>query len=205
MMLALCRFNTGSAAFETAIGFIRENAQAEFCLTLSIFPPHPPWTAPRENLERFAGKTEYPTHYAMVNRVDQTAGRVLAELDRLRLREHTIVDPDYFGAWIFAPILEKAGLKIRFHDLRHFFASMLVAQGESAKYICDQMGHSSIQVTFDIYGHLFPKSRREAADKLQAAMPEGKTKANGSSLVAGGNKTNQKRLIDRKRKVAGDD
>ena len=43
-----------------------------------------------------------------------------------------------------------AGLpNVRFHDLRHFFASMLIAQGESAKYVCDQMGHSSIQVTFD--------------------------------------------------------
>jgi integrase len=43
-----------------------------------------------------------------------------------------------------------------FLDLRHFFASMLIAQGESRKYICDQLGPSSIQVTFDIYGHLFP-------------------------------------------------
>ena len=122
-----------------------------------------------------------------------------------RRPDGSAIDPDYFDAWIFAPILEKAGLKVRFHDLRHFFASMLIAQGESPKYVCDQMGHSSIQVTFDIYGHLFPQSRREAAVKLQQAMLEGKTKANGSSLVAGQNKTNRLRSIDRKRKVAGDD
>jgi hypothetical protein len=59
---------------------------------------------------------------------------------------------------------------IRFHDLRHFFASMLIAQGETAKYVCDQLGHSSIQVTFDTYGHLFPQSRREASSKLEQAM-----------------------------------
>jgi hypothetical protein len=47
---------------------------------------------------------------------------------------------------------------------------MLIAQGESAKYIQDQMGHSSIQVTFDTYGHLFPQSKRDAADKLDAAL-----------------------------------
>jgi integrase len=122
-----------------------------------------------------------------------------------RRPDGSAIDPDYFDAWIFAPILEKAGLKVRLHDLRHFFASMLIAQGESPKYVCDQMGHSSIQVTFDLYGHLFPQSRREAAVKLQQAMLEGKAKANGSSLVAGQNKTNRLRLVDRKRKVAGDD
>jgi hypothetical protein len=54
------------------------------------------------------------------------------------------------------------------------------------------MGHSSIQVTFDIYGHLFPQSRREAAEKFQQAMLEGKKKANGSSLVAGQNSSRRK-------------
>src|SRR4051794_40280956 len=49
-------------------------------------------------------------------------------------------------------------------------ASMLIAQGESAKYVCDQMGHSGIQVTFDTYGHLFPQARQEASRKLEQAM-----------------------------------
>jgi hypothetical protein len=82
---------------------------------------------------------------------------------------------------------------------------MLIAQGKSAKYVCDQMGHSRIRVTFDIYGHLFPQSRREAADKYQQAMLEGKTKANGSSLVAGQNKIRPIPLIHGKRNLAGDD
>ena len=47
---------------------------------------------------------------------------------------------------------------------------MLIAQGESPKYVCDQLGHSSVQVTFDIYGHLFPTARQEAARKFQEAM-----------------------------------
>jgi hypothetical protein len=61
---------------------------------------------------------------------------------------------------------------------------MLIAQGESAKYVCDQMGHSSIQVTFDTYGHLFPNSRETAAKKLQQAMFTGRKDGFGSSLVA---------------------
>ena len=57
---------------------------------------------------------------------------------------------------------------------------MLIAQGESAKCVCDQMGHSSIQVTFDTYGHLFPNSRETAAKKLQQAMFTGRKKGVGS-------------------------
>jgi hypothetical protein len=55
--------------------------------------------------------------------------------------------------------------------------------GESAKYVCDQMGHSTIQVTFDTYGHLFPTSREAAAKKLQQAMFTGRKNGFGSSLV----------------------
>jgi integrase len=81
------------------------------------------------------------------------------------------IDPDYFDSTIFAPITARAGLSgLRFHDLRHFFASVLIAQGESPKYIQDQMGHSSIQVTFDLYGHLFPQARRDAVRKLDATL-----------------------------------
>jgi hypothetical protein len=76
------------------------------------------------------------------------------------------------------------GLKVRFHDLRHFFASMLIAQGESPKYICDQLGHSSIRVTFDVCGHLFPQSREEAAAKLQKAMFASRRSGFGSGLAA---------------------
>ena len=61
------------------------------------------------------------------------------------------LDPDFFDS-LFAKIKKSAGLKeIRFHDLRHFFASLLISQGFSPKYVCDQLGHSSIQMTFDTY------------------------------------------------------
>lgn len=84
---------------------------------------------------------------------------------------YPFIDPDYFDASIYGPIAVAAGLpEVRFHDLRHFFASMLIAQKEDAKYICDQMGHSSIQVTFDTYGHLFPQARRQASARLERAM-----------------------------------
>jgi integrase len=81
------------------------------------------------------------------------------------------IDPDYFNESVYAPIAAQAELpQVRFHDLRHFFASVLIAQGESAKYVQDQMGHSSIQVTFDTYGHLFPQPRQESVNRLDATL-----------------------------------
>lgn len=53
-----------------------------------------------------------------------------------------------------------------FHDLRHGFASMGIAAGMNPKEIQEAMGHSSIQVTFDLYGHLFPGARERAREAL---------------------------------------
>jgi integrase len=57
---------------------------------------------------------------------------------------------------------------IDYHTARHTYASTMIAAGVNAKALCEFMGHSSIKVTFDLYGHLFPGQRDEAA-KLQAA------------------------------------
>jgi integrase len=68
---------------------------------------------------------------------------------------------------IFARLLEKAGLRhLRIHDLRHTFASLLLQQGESIVYVKEQLGHASIQVTVDTYGHLIPGANRVAVDGL---------------------------------------
>lgn len=69
------------------------------------------------------------------------------------------------------PALRRAGLpQIRFHDLRHTFASLLIAQGEHPKLISEQLGHASIQITLDRYGHLMPQSYDQAGDRLEAAL-----------------------------------
>jgi hypothetical protein len=71
---------------------------------------------------------------------------------------------------LWYPLLEKAGLRRRrFHDLRHTYASLLLAGKESPVYVEDQLGHSSIKVTVDLYGHLVPGANRSAVDRLAAA------------------------------------
>jgi len=70
----------------------------------------------------------------------------------------------------FLPCVEAAGLRrITFHTLRHSYASHLIQAGASLVYVKEQMGHSSIRVTVDTYGHLVPGADIAWADKLDAA------------------------------------
>jgi integrase len=72
----------------------------------------------------------------------------------------------------FERALRKAGLrKVRFHDLRHSYASWLIANKESLAYVRDQLGHHSIQITVDLYGHLVPGENREAVNRLDPPQP----------------------------------
>jgi integrase len=88
------------------------------------------------------------------------------------------IEPDLFDGAIWKPIADKAGMAgTRFHDLRHFFASQLIANGETAAFVRDQMGHSSIKVTFDTYGHLFPGKGKEASDRYEKAMEAARKKS----------------------------
>ena len=84
-----------------------------------------------------------------------------------RSPDGAIVDPDNLYHRIFLPVLAKAGIrKIRLHDLRHTFGSLLIQSGASIVYVKEQMGHSSIQVTVDTYGHLIPGANVSFIDKL---------------------------------------
>jgi integrase len=97
------------------------------------------------------------------------------------------IDPDRFDAEIWKPVAECARMaNTRFHDLRHFFASQLIANGETAAYVRDQMGHSSIKVTFDTYGHLFPGRGKEASERYEKAMETArkKTESDVSKVLA---------------------
>jgi len=70
----------------------------------------------------------------------------------------------------FAKISRKAGLNVRFHDLRHTHVSRLIKSGVDSKHIADRVGHSTISTTMDIYGHLFSESQREVAIKFELGL-----------------------------------
>ncbi len=71
----------------------------------------------------------------------------------------------------FLPTLKRAGLKrVRFHDLRHSFATLLIDQKENIKFIQSQLGHASIQTTMDRYGHLLKESYEDVGLRLDRTL-----------------------------------
>ena len=66
----------------------------------------------------------------------------------------------------FRKIARKCGLAVRFHDLRHAHASLLLESGVPLHVVKSRMGHSSIQTTVDTYGHVMPASDVEAGAVL---------------------------------------
>ncbi len=83
----------------------------------------------------------------------------------------------------FKGALRRAGIRaVRFHDLRHSFASNLLAAGVDVVTVSRLMGHSSPQVTLTIYSHTIPKQRHGASELLAKLMRgESKWKQNGNS------------------------
>ena len=74
-----------------------------------------------------------------------------------------IIRPNYVSEQ-FPKLLEKNGLRpIRFHDLRHSCASLLLANGVPMKQIQEWLGHSDFSTTADIYAHLDYKSKEGSA------------------------------------------
>jgi len=104
----------------------------------------------------------------------QTLEQALQELSTTRRSEFvfcsergTPLDADNFRHREFPAALRRAALRrIRFHDLRHTYTSLLIAHGAHPRYIQAQLGHASIQTTLDRYGHLMPQLHQAEAQKL---------------------------------------
>lgn len=80
--------------------------------------------------------------------------------------------PDAVSA-AFRSIAQRLRLPVRLHDLRHTAASMMLAQGVPLKVVSEALGHSSIAITADVYAHVTPDLRREAADAMDRALGGG--------------------------------
>ena len=84
----------------------------------------------------------------------------------------TMYYPDSIGR-IHKKLLKKAGLeKIRFHDLRHTFATLALQNGVDIKTLSNMLGHYSAGFTLDTYGHVTDKMQRDAAKKLGRFMKQ---------------------------------
>ena len=73
----------------------------------------------------------------------------------------------------FEPLLKCAGLpRIRFHDLRHTAATLLLGEGVHPKIVSERLGNSRVGITLDLYSHVTPTMQREAAASVDAALRE---------------------------------
>jgi integrase len=71
----------------------------------------------------------------------------------------------------FKRLLKAAGLPDqRFHDIRHCAASLMLAQGVPARVVMDQLGHTQISTTLDLYSHVMPTARRDLAEMMGALL-----------------------------------
>ncbi|AAP08256.1 MULTISPECIES: tyrosine-type recombinase/integrase [Bacillus] len=68
-------------------------------------------------------------------------------------------------------LIQKAAVpKIRFHDLRHTHATLLLAKGVNVKVISERLGHSNIKITLDTYSHVLPTMQEDAVNKMEEIL-----------------------------------
>jgi integrase len=84
----------------------------------------------------------------------------------------------------FSRIARAAGLEsVRFHDLRHTFASLMLLRGAKPKVISEALGHASVAFTMDTYSHIISGMQEDAMELLNEVLPSGVTR---SGVVASG-------------------
>ena len=83
----------------------------------------------------------------------------------------TIVNPSNLRNRSFKTLLKRAGLPpVRFHDLRHTCATLLLGKDVNPKIVSEMLGHASVSVTLDVYSHLLPDMQEKAAKALEEAL-----------------------------------
>jgi integrase len=114
---------------------------------------------------------ELKAHKARQNEVKLMSGPAYTDNDLVFcLSDGSIMDPGNLNR-IFGRMQSKTALpRIRFHDLRHSHATMLLLLGEHPKVVQERLGHSSITMTLDTYSHLIPGMQSKASSKLNDVL-----------------------------------
>jgi len=84
----------------------------------------------------------------------------------------SILNPSNLRNRSFKRIKARTGVRedLRFHDLRHTCATILLEQGVNAKVVSEMLGHASITITLNTYSHVLPDMQDTAADAMEAAL-----------------------------------
>lgn len=116
-------------------------------------------------------KTELEKHRELINTEKEIFGDEYEDNDLVVCQPNgkEVVLGNFTRFW--KNIIKNTGMRyIRFHDLRHTCASLLLSAGVHPKVVQEQLGHSSIRVTMDKYSHMMPNMQAEAADALEKLL-----------------------------------
>ena len=84
----------------------------------------------------------------------------------------------------FHRIVKRAGLDhVRFHDLRHTFASLMLLRGAKPKVISEALGHSSVAFTMDTYSHIIEGMQEDAMALLDEVLPAGVSRKQNNAIL----------------------
>jgi integrase len=146
--------------------------------TLSITKDGPIFTSPKTTGSRRSVKLTQRAIEALRSHLE----RQLAEIDRVGSlwSENGLIFASETGEPLdrrtvtnmkFKPLLKWAGLPpVRFHDLRHTCATLLLTRNVNPKIVSEMLGHSSIAITLDTYSHVLPNMRDQAAAAMEEAL-----------------------------------
>jgi integrase len=99
------------------------------------------------------------------------AGERWVDLDLVFPSEHGTLADGPNITHRFHKLLKRAALPpMRFHDLRHACASLLLVQGVHPRVVMETLDHSQISLTMNTYSHVLPALQREAADRMQSVL-----------------------------------
>ncbi len=146
--------------------------------TLATAKGGPQLTAPKTKSSRRTVRLTQST----VNALKSHLKRQLGEIDRAGSlwRENGLIFASETGDPLdrrnvtthrFKPLLKRAGLpQIRFHDLRHTCATLLLGRNVNPKIVSEMLGHATIAITLDTYSHVLPNMQSEAAKAMEDAL-----------------------------------
>jgi integrase len=155
-----------------------EDGSLQVRRTLTITKSGPVFTAPKTTSSRRSVKLTSHAIEAVTHHLE----RQLGEIDRVGSlwSENGLIFASETGEPLnrhnltrrsFKPLLKRVGLpEIRFHDLRHTCATLLLTRNVNPKIVSEMLGHSSIAITLDTYSHVLPNMRDQAAAAMEEAL-----------------------------------
>jgi integrase len=158
-----------------------ESAMLRIRRTKSTAKTGPTFTAPKNGKGRSIRLTRRAVDALSAHKAAQNAERLMAGS---LWEDHGLVFATHGGRPLdsrnvvrtsFKPLLKEAGLPdIRFHDLRHTCATLLLSRGHHPKLVQDLLGHASVALTLDRYSHVLPGMGDQTAAAMEAALSSGR-------------------------------